>query len=156
MQLISRLASDPRSKSWLVFPDLKECQVSGEKWPGKAYKSVTRTTIESALKHLDSSGSLYVSPWGSRIAGAVNNALGDVQLLGDTSAQSQLNDKNSPPDLIIGVQPGDGGPVEDWINFEALSKSSPATTIGELSRERSRHVRLKLTITIVTHSSVQK
>jgi len=122
MQLIATLASEPRSRSWIVFPDLRECQVAGENWPGKSFQAVTKTTIEDALNTLDVSNKRYVKPWGSTIASTVNGAFGNGQLLGDEASKTPLTSENTPPDMIVGVQPGNGGPVEDWINFEQMSE----------------------------------
>jgi len=127
MQLIADISKEPRSKAWLLFPDLKECEIAGTAWLGQIYQSFTRTTIASALVHLDKSK--YISPWGSTAINMLNNALGDVKLLGDTASQTPLNDDNSPPNLIVSVQPGNGGPVEDWINVEAITNSASDATV---------------------------
>jgi len=33
-------------KTWLVFPDLKECEIAKAEWAGNRYQAATFTTIE--------------------------------------------------------------------------------------------------------------
>ena len=49
--------------------------------------------------------------------------------------------KNSPATLWLVIQPGNGGPVEDWVNVEKMSNAQPNTRIvvinGALDKVRS-------------------
>jgi len=137
-------------KTWLIFPDLKECELARIEWPGKRYMAATFTTLKAATEFLVSGGGEskgYSAPWGAALAEGFNKILGstssdndddvtnsadggdsstkkktnDAGLLGDVSSLTPLvQGKNSPPALNIVVQPGNGGPVEDWINVEAI------------------------------------
>ena len=40
-------------------------------------------------------------------------------------------DDAPPPKVILAVQPGDGGPLEDWINLEACD--TPGSTLVVLN-----------------------
>ena len=37
-------------KTWLVFPDLKECEIARQEWAGKQYNLATFTTIEVSIE----------------------------------------------------------------------------------------------------------
>jgi len=143
-------------KTWLIFPDLKECELARIEWPGKRYMAATFTTLKAATEFLVSGGGGvggvgdskgYAAPWGAALAEGFNKILGstssdeddgtsadggdsstktkkktnDAGLLGDASSLTPLvQGANSPPALNIVVQPGNGGPVEDWINVETI------------------------------------
>ena len=133
-------------KTWLVFPDTKECELAKNEWQGKLYQSCTYTTIEAATECLVGQGQ-YSAPWGAAIANGVNSLFGssensgndqnnnkDGGLLGDKSSLDPLiPGENAPPALNFIIQPGNGGPVEDWINCEKIhltsSSSSSSNTV---------------------------
>ena len=122
-------------KTWLVFPDLKECELARKEWQGSRYQAATFTTIEAVTEFLVGDGT-YSAPWGAAIANGVNNFLGsgdkggDAGLLGDTKALDPLvRGKNAPSTLNLIIQPGNGGPVEDWINCEKIHKASPESVM---------------------------
>ena len=102
-----------KDEAWVVFPDLKECNVASETWPGKSFQNCARTTIEASLNFLSPSN--YKAPWGSNLVKAVSS-----DLLGDSQGQSIIK---SPPGAMFFVQPGNAGPVEDWINIEQISSA---------------------------------
>ena len=81
----------------------------------------------------------YSKPWGATFAGAMNQLLGgsdgDSGLLGDANAldpldggsdgdNSDAGGSGGPPSLHLVCQPGNGGPVEDWINVKAFHDMS--------------------------------
>ena len=128
VQLAPTFQGDPKG-TWLIFPDLKECELAKAEWPGARYQAATFTDISSATSHLGGEGS-YVAPWGSNLVGGLSNVLGgkdgDAGLLGDRAA---LDDLGVPPSVALVVQPGNGGPVEDWINVEKVADGSPGTAV---------------------------
>ncbi len=57
---------------------------------------------------------------------------GNSGILGDKRALDELiegENGNSPPNLNLVIQPGNGGPVEDWINCEKIHLASPQTVM---------------------------
>jgi len=138
-------------RTWLIFPDLKECELGRKEWPGKRYQEATFTTLKAAteflsnVKDADDGGRMkkddaiaYNAPWGAAIAEGFNKIIGssssnsddsdddsssvkDAGLLGDiTCLDPLIQGENSPSTFNIVVQPGNGGPVEDWINVETI------------------------------------
>jgi len=151
-------------KTWLIFPDLKECELARTEWPGKRYMAATFTTLKAATEFLvkGDDGGGYAAPWGAALAEGFNKILGstsdndgnddssadggsgdgstkkktnDAGLLGDVSSLTPLiQGQNSPPALNIVVQPGNGGPVEDWINVETIYDAL-VSSLGSSSRQ---------------------
>ena len=146
MQFAPLFFTDPEyknGKTWLVFPDLKECELARKEWQGALYQAATFTTIEAATEFLSGNGS-YSAPWGAALANGMNKLLssnnskndsnceedGDAGLLGDTKALDKLvQGENAPSTLNLVVQPGNGGPVEDWINCEKISASLEPSSV---------------------------
>ena len=104
-------------------------------WAGKRYDYATYTTLKACVEFLlDRNGdtgnnSSYKAPWGAALAEGFNKIVGsssddtanaDGGLLGDVSSLDPLNQYYSPPILNFVIQPGNGGPVEDWINCETI------------------------------------
>merc|ERR1711982_163171 len=53
----------------------------------------------------------------------------DAGLLGDLSCLDDLEyGNNAPATIAFIIQPGNGGPVEDWINCEKIYKKSKKKT----------------------------
>eukprot|EP00566_Odontella_aurita_P000603 CAMPEP_0113555128 /NCGR_PEP_ID=MMETSP0015_2-20120614/16542_1 /TAXON_ID=2838 /ORGANISM="Odontella" /LENGTH=373 /DNA_ID=CAMNT_0000456365 /DNA_START=109 /DNA_END=1233 /DNA_ORIENTATION=+ /assembly_acc=CAM_ASM_000160 len=118
-------------KTWLIFPDLKECELASAEWAGARYQTATFTTIEATTEHLCGEGS-YDAPWGSALVSGVSKIMGgkdgDAGLLGDKNVLDTLVEgENSPSALSLVIQPGNGGPVEDWVNLEKVHLSSSAS-----------------------------
>ncbi len=149
VQLLPSLATSMKKKQtgdriWLILPDLKEVELCRDEWKGQRYQqAATFTSIEAVAAHYGGAagggGSAknkdegYSKPWGATFAGAVNQLLGgasgDSGLLGNKEALDSLED--APACLHLVCQPGNGGPVEDWINVKALHENA-ATTTGSL------------------------
>jgi len=159
-------------KTWLIFPDLKECELGRKEWPGKRYQEATFTTLQAATQFLtsvkddvnggkDGDDGGYNAPWGAAIAEGFNKILGssssnsddsdddssskkDAGLLGDiTCLDPLIQGQNSPSTFNVIVQPGNGGPVEDWINVETIhSALSSLLSSGEDANDGNSSVLL--------------
>mmetsp|Transcript_7494 Transcript_7494/g.8649 ORF Transcript_7494/g.8649 Transcript_7494/m.8649 type:complete len:469 (+) Transcript_7494:78-1484(+) len=132
---------------WFVLPDTKEVELCKEEWKGKLYRqAATFTSIEAVAEYYFTATTNnnnnnekeegYSKPWGATIANAVNqlikggggsNDTNDNEndtststtstgLLGDTNALDPLTENTAAIHLVC--QPGNGGPVEDWINVK--------------------------------------
>jgi hypothetical protein len=143
--LLPNLASK-RNNVWFVLPDLKEVELCKEEWKGQRYRqSASFTSIEAVAGHYSGSSSSeaaeYSKPWGATFASTMNQLLGgesgDSGLLGD---QSSLDPLEGDCDLHLVCQPGNGGPVEDWINVRAFhdnAKGVPTVIVnGALDKVR--------------------
>jgi hypothetical protein len=143
-------------KTWLIFPDLKECELAKVEWAGQRYREATFTTIEAVtnyyltttgLSESNSAATGYDAPWGSSLMSNLSKLIGggngqDAGLLGNMAALDPIVEgKNSPATLWLVIQPGNGGPVEDWVNVEKMSNAQPNTRIvvinGALDKVRS-------------------
>ena len=106
---------------WLILPDDKEVELAKQEWTGQRYRSACRfTSIRAAVQ---ATGAPLKLAWGSTLASAVNKLQGGDGILADSSTLDDLN--ANTVGLQIVCQPGNGGPVEDWINVETLSKRLP-------------------------------
>jgi hypothetical protein len=127
---------------WFILPDTKEVELCKEEWKGGRYRqSAVFSSIEAVAQHYfkkkrgggngddsgngdDNGGEGYSKPWGATFANAFNQLVkgGDetgstsTGLLGDERALDALNDTSASLHLVC--QPGNGGPVEDWINVK--------------------------------------
>jgi hypothetical protein len=56
-----------KGKTWLIFPDLKECELAKKEWAVNRYQEATFTTIEAVTNFVSGAGGgSYDAPWGSR------------------------------------------------------------------------------------------
>ena len=120
---------DQQENVWFLLPDRKECQLAKEVWTGSKYRSAAVfTTIEQVTKYHseqaaaasndnddDKNSSGYAKPWGATFADAFGGIMGD-----NTDTQLQRRSGAGGKLLHLVCQPGNGGPVEDWINCERL------------------------------------
>ena len=124
---------------WLVFPDDKECELAAKEWTGQRYRSSKFTSIRAACTAVlesssttnspnDSKSDGFSLPWGSTLASTLNKLAGGDGILADSSTLDDLEVDSDKPRLHIVCQPGNGGPVEDWINVEKLHAASETTT----------------------------
>ncbi|KAL7531307.1 hypothetical protein ACHAXR_005020 [Thalassiosira sp. AJA248-18] len=130
-----------KGKTWLIFPDLKECEIAKKEWAGQRYQEATFTTIEAVTNYMANGSNNgaggeggYDAPWGSNIMSGLSKIMGgedgDAGLLGDQAALDPIIDgENSPATLWLVIQPGNGGPVEDWVNCEKMSIAQPDTPV---------------------------
>jgi hypothetical protein len=108
------------SALWLVFADDGEAALAREAWPGKLYAEATQTSIATAVSDL---GGEPLKPMGT---GAADFFGGAAKLFGGSSPPSSSPPPAMPPALQLVVQPGDGGPMEDWLNLELLKQEECA------------------------------
>ena len=113
--LISTQAGELDGELWLAFPDRKELELAREEWPGAAYAKATLTTLEDAAEVLSGSSD---QAWGAAFARAAEG------LLGTSNLGAKPETTTAPaPRVVVAVQPGDGGPLEDWLNLERCQPS---------------------------------
>ncbi len=121
---------------WFILPDLKEVELAKEEWGGQRYRQAAQFTsieaVTNAYAAKDSrSSTSYSKPWGATFASGMSSLLGggnsDSGLLGDQSSLDLLDQEN-PAKLHLVCQPGNGGPVEDWVNVKAFHEAAGSTT----------------------------
>jgi Domain of unknown function (DUF1995) len=119
--------------AWLVFPDDKEVELAKLSWPGAIYQNAAKYTslraaCEAVSKATSSSNSnesqIFRKAWGATFASTMNKVSGGDGILADSSKLDSLDAVAQSPRIHIVCQPGNGGPVEDWINVEQLHKTS--------------------------------
>ncbi|KAL7546732.1 hypothetical protein ACHAWF_010062 [Thalassiosira exigua] len=127
-----------KGKTWLIFPDLKECELAKKEWAGQRFQEATFTTIEAVTNYFANGSSSgaggYDAPWGANLMSGLSKMMGgedgDAGLLGDQRALDAIVEgENSPASLWLVIQPGNGGPVEDWVNCEKMAAAQPDTPI---------------------------
>ncbi|KAL1496080.1 hypothetical protein AB1Y20_014707 [Prymnesium parvum] len=90
---------------WLCFADDGEAELAREAWPGRRYAEVTVTSIAAAVGAV---GGDALRPFGAWVR------------RGEAEAAAAKAKLAPAPALQLVVQPGDGGPMEDWLNVELL------------------------------------
>ena len=115
MASMQPLAGELDGELWLAFPDRKELELAREEWPGGMYDKATLTTLEDAAEVLSGSSD---RAWGAAFARAAEG------LLGTSNLGAKPETTTAPaPQVVVAVQPGDGGPLEDWLNLERCQPS---------------------------------
>ena len=115
MSSMQPLAGELDGELWLAFPDRKELELAREEWPGGMYDKATLTTLEDAAEVLSGSSD---QAWGAAFARAAEG------LLGTSNLGAKPETTTAPaPRVVVAVQPGDGGPLEDWLNLERCQPS---------------------------------
>ena len=120
-------------KQWLIMPDDKECELAKKEWGGGQLfrRSAKFTSIRAALTQVAGEAQM-TKAWGSTIASTFNKLTGGDGILADSTMLDDLSedeeDSNSQRIYLV-CQPGNGGPVEDWINVEKLHQSSSNTPV---------------------------
>jgi hypothetical protein len=104
----------PGEKLWLCFADDGEAKLAREAWPGKRYAEATQTSIAGAIGMV---GLKALRPLGSSAADAAGSL---AAMLGLASKPPPPPAPAPPAALHLVVQPGNGGPMEDWLNLEIL------------------------------------
>jgi hypothetical protein len=117
--------SNKVSPIWFILPDLGEVELAKEEWAGQRYRQAASwTSIEAVADHYSQGD--YAKPWGASFASGMSSLLGgdkgDAGLLGDQNSLDPLTIKS--PALHLVCQPGNGGPVEDWINVKAIHNNA--------------------------------
>jgi hypothetical protein len=115
---------------WFILPDLKEVELAKEDWMGQRFRQAgVFTCIEAVADHYSSMAgeSSYAKPWGSTFASGMSSLLGgssgDAGLLGNQESLDEL-ETSTVASFHLVCQPGNGGPVEDWINVKAIHESA--------------------------------
>lgn len=132
---IEWLPTLPVKPVWFILPDLKEVELAKEEWGGQRYRQAAQfTSIEAVTNHyyeIVGGKVSYNKPWGATFASGMSSLLGggngDAGLLGDQGALDPL-EGDAPAKLHLVCQPGNGGPVEDWVNVKALHEAAGSTT----------------------------
>jgi hypothetical protein len=127
VQLAPNLSTNNNKISlWLVLPDDKECELAKTEWGGgQIFRRAAKfTSIRAAVLQV-AGESQYSKAWGSAIASTVDKLTGGDGILADSSTLDNLEDDKEKQLLYLVCQPGNGGPVEDWINVERLAKVNP-------------------------------
>ena len=123
VQLAPTLMATKGKTTWLVLPDDKECELAKEEWGGKMFRNAAKfTSIRAAVLQVAGEAQ-YTKAWGSSFASTVNKLTGGDGILADSSTLDDLTNDSGPRFHLV-CQPGNGGPVEDWINVERLHKAS--------------------------------
>ena len=113
--------------TWLVLPDDKECELASTEWKGKLYRAAKFTSIRGACDAVQAPNTKKA--WGTSLAESVNRLQGGDGILADSSKIDSLQADDVDSDRFhLVCQPGNGGPVEDWINVEALHDDSKSIT----------------------------
>jgi hypothetical protein len=110
---------------WFVLPDDKECELAKIEWTGQRYRQAAKFTSIRAATCATAGTDKYALAWGSSIASTVNKLQGGDGILADSSTLDNLNDAATATErLHLVCQPGNAGPVEDWINVERLHNAA--------------------------------
>ncbi|KAL3924441.1 MAG: hypothetical protein SGARI_006035, partial [Bacillariaceae sp.] len=124
---------------WFILPDLKEVELCKDEWGGKRYRDAASfSSIEAVTEHYSGNGGSgsgdgggeYSKPWGATFAGFANQLVSGGGGDGDNSGPGLLGDQRALDtlegdcNLHLVCQPGNGGPVEDWINVKAFHDAS--------------------------------
>lgn len=124
IELLPKLNNEV-SPIWFILPDLKEVELAKEEWAGQRYRQAASwSSIEAVADHYSEGD--FAKPWGATLALGMNSLLGgdkgDAGLLGDQNSLDPLllEGTAAPPALHLVCQPGNGGPVEDWVNVKAI------------------------------------
>jgi Domain of unknown function (DUF1995) len=128
--------------TWLVLPDDKECELAAINWTGQLYRSEKKrfTSIRAAYAAVSANSAsnkpssdstfTFKKAWGSTMAEMVNKLQGGDGVLADSTKLDSLTPVVDGRFQLI-CQPGNGGPVEDWINVEQLAKNNQGNDIDD-------------------------
>ncbi|GKY96615.1 hypothetical protein MPSEU_000621100 [Mayamaea pseudoterrestris] len=110
---------------WLILPDDKEVELASQQsLPKQQQSNALLTSIRAVCETVVRDAQQVATPWGSNLASTFNKLTGGNGILADSSCLDALD--ASQKRLQIVCQPGNGGPVEDWINVKALHDASAA------------------------------
>lgn len=98
----------PEGSLWLCFADDGEAELAREAWPGKIFAAATSTSIAAAVS---ASGVEPLKPFGAWATRGKAEAAAAAAAVAPAAM------------LHVAVQPGDGGPIEDWLNLELLKRN---------------------------------
>jgi hypothetical protein len=116
IQLARSIALEDYTK-WLVFADDKECELA---FTLTQTRAASFTSIRAACHAVSAP---MILPWGSRLASVVERLGGGDGILADASKLDPLDFRKNKKFMLV-CQPGNAGPVEDWMNCERLYEAS--------------------------------
>ena len=120
VQLLPLLTTRVPTVTHLVLPDDKETELCAQEWTGQLYrKNIQFTSIRAACAANQCD---IQKAWGSTLAETLNKWQGGDGILADSSSLDELTLSEDRLQLVC--QPGNGGPVEDWINVERLHRAA--------------------------------
>jgi hypothetical protein len=130
IELLPTLSTTIVQPIWFILPDLKEVELAKEEWGGQRYRQAAQfTSIEAVTEHYGN----YDKPWGATFASGMSSFLGgsdgDSGLLGDQATLDPLDEADAALHLVC--QPGNGGPVEDWVNVKAFHEAAAPKGAGD-------------------------
>jgi hypothetical protein len=126
VQWVPLFSSKIPNNVWFVLPDDKECELVKKEWTGQRFrKNMKFTSIRAVCETMLNERTMtsYQKAWGSSFAESINKLQGGDGILADSSTLDRL-DISDTNRLHLVCQPGNGGPVEDWINVEQIHRSS--------------------------------
>lgn len=114
-------ADELQQDLWLTFPDPQELKLAKQAWPGKRFQSARFTTLEKSCVVL--SDTERVPSWGEGFASTLQSIMGNEE--------AEEEEDMGRPRMQFVIQPGDGGPLEDWMNLEKLQvDGSPMVVVN--------------------------
>ena len=112
-------------RCWVILPDRKEVEVARQAWPGKVYQRATLASLAAAIAHAAPAG-------GGRRGDAAHarvcrratacSARRRTRRCPATRRPRRRPPACDPAQLVFVVQPGEGGPIEDWLNARSCTR----------------------------------
>ena len=168
LQLIPKILSSSSSMKtdlvWFILPDDKECEIAKieylEELRYQPTDTIRFTSIRAAFAATaTNTNGGYKKAWGTSLAETMNQLQGGDGILADSSTlddlmavkdgDSDVQGKKRRIQLIC--QPGNGGPVEDWINVEQFCYN---TNQNKNNDDDSHHS--PVTATIIVNGALDK
>jgi Domain of unknown function (DUF1995) len=143
---------------WFILPDDKECEIAKNEYMDQRYQptsTIQFTSIRAAYAATNSKNNnnknAYKKAWGTTLAETVNKLQGGDGILADSSTLDTL-DASNPNRIQLICQPGNGGPVEDWINVEQLYYN----TVKNENNNDNNNINNNVPITIIMNGALDK
>ena len=150
---------------WFILPDDKECEIAKieylEQLRYQPTDTIRFTSIRAAFAATaTNTNGGYKKAWGTSLAETMNQLQGGDGILADSSTLDDLmavkdgdRDVQSKKRRIqLICQPGNGGPVEDWINVEQFCYN---TNQNKNNNDNDSH-HSPVTATIIVNGALDK